>query len=80
MSYVRLGQILILILRGRVWRLILARESPRHLFLLFLFTLLLFLALFESLWSTTRHWLLLSGSKKGHRAACCIQVTGPQKG
>ena len=61
MSRLRLGQILIL--RGRGWRLSFAREPLRHLFLLSLFTLLFFLALFESLWSTTWHYLLLQEVK-----------------
>ena len=76
-SCVRLGQILIL--RGRVWPLVLAREPPGHLFLLFLFTLLLFLALFESLWSTTRHSLLLE-EVKGTPPGLLNPGHAPQKG
>jgi hypothetical protein len=38
-------------------RLIFPRQPPRHFFFLALFSLLLFLSLLESLWSTTRHML-----------------------
>jgi hypothetical protein len=60
----------------RCRRLIFASQPFRHFFFLALFSLLLFLSLLKSLWSTTRHMLSPLEMKNRSPGFSVIQASG----